>query len=133
MANVQLTTTRDGLIEYLKSVTNNIDNNNLYAVLFTNDVTVTENTILGDLTLSTNISIVELQGSNWNIVYNSRGEATYGVDVDFVFTGDDDIYGVCIVNGAQNTLIAAGDFTENRTVLAGDTIKFSSLQITLGN
>jgi hypothetical protein len=127
MANITLTTTREGLVNDLEYAVNKIDNNNLSCFLFINDATIIEDMTLADVTKSVESSGFALDGANWSVVYTTKGEATYSTELSFSFTGSETVYGAYLTNQAQTRLIAIGKFGASRSVELGDSIKISSI------
>ena len=136
MASTTFTTVQDGLILLLEYSVNKIDNENLELRLFSNDATISEDTILTDLVESTNYTYVTLDPANFTVNYSlssTRAEATYGVTINMPITGSDTIYGAYLTTTSEARLVAATKFGYAREASAGDVIQFTSIVLTLDN
>ena len=131
MAELTMITTQEGLETILNTGIKGGADFNFKA--FNNNVTITEATVIGDLTESSVYTDYTMLNANWVISYTTQGEALYNVSFQLDFTGTDTIYGVYITNSAGTELIGASNFVAPESVENGQPIIFPSVKITLDN
>lgn len=134
MAIISATTVSSGLIDLLKTAVNFQAGSNLILKAFTSNTTISEATVLSDLTEATNYTSATLTGSNFSVTYGTgKATALYGVTTSLPFTGSNSVYGIFITNAAGTILIAAGRYLTPKSVESGDSITIDALSISLDN
>lgn len=130
MANLNLVTVSTGL----QNILTNYLANNLVAKCYTNSATITEATVLADLTESTNYTDQTLTGGDWTVSYTGgKGQAVYDNTFTFTFTGSDTIRGIYITDSTETILISAKDFGFDLPVVSGSELTQNSYIISLDN
>ena len=135
MADITLTYSDEGLPKLVEFLVNKTAPGNLVLRSFVNDATITEATVLTDLTEATSYTEATLTGATWGAgaYTGGKGSTTYGASVDLDFTGSHTVYGVYLTDAAETYLVGAAKFAVAQPVADGSTITLSSIILTTDN
>jgi len=133
MANITMTISKEGLQDILGTSSNSVTQADYVFRALGNNVTITEATILSDLTEATNIGNKTLTGANWTQSYTTKGVNTYTEAFSLTATGATTVYGGYITNSANTVLISGGNFSAPKVLDSADTIDTDSIVQGLDN
>lgn len=96
----------------LKYILNNVAASNVKLKLFSNNVTLSETSVLADFTEVTDVSYSQkiLLGANWSFATTSGVSTATYPDQTFNFTLSTIVYGIYVTNNAESALLWAEKF-----------------------
>lgn len=103
-----LTVVDTGETEALARLLNNSATGDVAIHLYSNNVTISDASVIGDFTLITSPAAITLTGATWTI---ATGTANYPQQT-FTFAGAATVYGYVVTNAAGTILLWAEAFTD---------------------